>query len=227
MSKLIWSEEFDYEGEPDPKKWSHQLGYNKCNHEKQLYTDSIKNSRVEHGKLIIESLFDDEKYTSARLHTKGNGDWKYGRIEVSAKMPYGRGTWPAIWLMPTDSVYGGWPNSGEIDIMEHVGRKQGEIFCTNHCSDRLNCSTKLHIDDCSEKFHTYAIEWTEDKITGYVDEQVTHTYINKQEGYKSWPYDQKFHLIVNLAIGGTLGGFVDNSIFPQRMEIEHVRVYSL
>jgi len=145
---LVWSEEFNYSGVPDPQKWSYDLG-DACNlpcgcgwgnHESQFYTDRLENARVENGCLVIEARHEKtgtRDYSSARLVTKNKGDWKYGRIEVRAKLPSGTGIWPAIWMLPTDVTHGGWPRSGEIDIMENVGYLPDSIFGTVH-TERFN-----------------------------------------------------------------------------------------
>ena len=139
MSKLIWSDEFNYEGLPDSNHWTIEIqdpGW--VNDEKQYYVKDLSNCRVENGKLILESNYNpdsEKRYTSSRIKTQLKGDWMYGRIEVKAKLPGGRGTWPAIWAMPTQSKYGSWPNSGEIDIMEYVGYDPGWIHASIHCKD--------------------------------------------------------------------------------------------
>jgi beta-glucanase (GH16 family) len=186
--------------------------------------------------LIIEALKDSlggKAYTSARMVSKFKGDWRYARIEVSAKLPGGRGTWPAIWMLSTDWKYGGWPASGEIDIMEHVGFDPGLIHGTIH-TEAYNFvkgtqkEGKILIPDCTDQFHLYAIDWSENKVDFYVDDKRYHTVTrDPKEDFKGWPFDERFHLIMNIAVGGNWGGLkgVDDSIWPQRMEVEYVRVY--
>lgn len=240
--KLVWSDEFNEGTLPDPKKWSYRTG-DGCpvlcgygNNEWQWYTDArAKNARIEDGKLIIEAHKEDmgtKHYTSARLNSRYKGDWLYGRFEIRAKMPSGRGTWPAIWMMPTDMKYGKWPNSGEIDIMEHVGHKSDEVSGTVH-TENFNHIMGTHKGvhhpflGSEEKFHTYGINWTEEKIQFFVDDDMYFTFENSGKGAADYPFDKKFYMILNLAIGGNLGGQqgVDPNAFPTRMEVDFVRVY--
>lgn len=234
--QLVWSDEFNYEGLPDTERWGYDVGgHGWGNQELQYYTENRQeNARVENGKLIIEArkeTYQNNQYTSARLVTRNKGDWLYGRIEVKAKLPSGKGTWPAIWMLPTDWSYGGWPDSGEIDIMEHVGYDATTIFGTVH-TEAFNHSIgtqkggEITVNDCETAYHVYAIEWTEDKIDFYVDDSKYYSFSNLG-GYEKWPFDKRFHLILNIAVGGTWGGAqgVDPSVFPQKMYIDYVRVY--
>lgn len=233
-SRLIWSDEFNYTGTPDTTKWGYDLGGDGWgNNELQQYTRELRNARVENGNLIIEAHKDSARYTSARVVTKRKGDWLYGRIEVRAKLPKGRGTWPAIWMLSTDWKYGGWPESGEIDIMEHVGYDPGVIHATAH-SEAYNhvkgtqVENTVSIPDAQDAFHLYVLDWSKDKMDFYVDDKLFHTITrNPKDDFKGWPFDQKFHLLLNIAVGGNWGGKngVDESIWPQRMEIDYVRVY--
>ncbi|RPA70465.1 glycoside hydrolase family 16 protein [Cyclobacteriaceae bacterium YHN15] len=237
-SNLIWSDEFDYEGLPDPDKWVYDVGdHGWGNNELQYYTENnLANSRAENGILIIEAHQDSsytKAYTSARLLTRGKASWKYGYIEVKAKLPKGVGTWPAIWMLPEENTYGGWPKSGEIDIMEHVGYDQGTVHGTvhteafNHTKGTQKGKT-IPVPDCSEEFHVYAINWQEDKIDFYMDGEKYHTFQNTGGSWEEWPFDHPFHLILNIAVGGNWGGVqgVNPEIWPQRMEIDYVRVYT-
>jgi beta-glucanase (GH16 family) len=235
--KLVWSEEFDYKGQADPKKWSYSVGGNGWgNNELQYYTDGKpENSRVEDGKLIIETrkeTFGNNKYTSAKLITSGKGDWTYGRIEVRAKLPEGRGTWPAIWMVAAKDNRK-WPDDGEIDIMEHVGFDPGVIHGTVHTKAYYHSigtqkGGKTTLDDPFKTYHTYTIEWNEDKIDWFIDDRQYFTFLNDKTGNKeTWPFNDAFYLILNVAVGGNWGGQkgVDDSIWPQRMEVDYVRVY--
>ncbi len=239
--QLVWSDEFDYSGIPDSTKWNYDTGgHGWGNQELQYYEEKrIENSRVENGSLIIqarkESWKDGAQYTSARLVSCDKGDWLYGRFEIRAKLPSGRGTWPAIWMLPTRWIYGdgGWPDNGEIDIMEHVGYDQGNIHAsihTNLYNHKINTqkSGSIIMADVSTNFHDYIFEWYPDSMHFYVDETKYFTFNNECSGWPVWPFDNKFHLILNVAVGGTWGGAqgVDDSIFPQKMEIDYVRVYS-
>lgn len=236
--ELIWSDEFDYTGLPDDSKWNYDVGGDGWgNNELQYYTKNrTENARVENGHLIIQAhkeTYGGKSYTSARLITKTKGDWKYGRIEIKAKLPGGRGTWPAIWMLPTDWAYGGWPASGEIDIMESVGYDPGKIYGTVH-TEAYNHSlgtqrgSSIMIADAESNYHLYAIEWDENKIDFFVDDTKYFTFSN-QGDWTKWPFDKRFHLILNIAIGGDWGGIqgVDNNIFPVQMEVDYVRVYQL
>jgi beta-glucanase (GH16 family) len=242
FSKLAWSDEFNTPGAPDDSKWNYDLGDgcpNVCgwgNNEQEYYTNDPKNVRVENGNLVIEAHKESKggkPYTSTRIVSKLKGDWLYGRIEVRAKLPKGRGTWPAIWMLSTEWKYGGWPESGEIDIMEHVGYDPGVIHGTIH-SDKYNhvkktqLEGKVTIADAQDAFHIYAVNWTKDKIDFFVDDKLYHTVNrNPQDDFRGWPFDQKFHLIMNVAVGGNWGGAkgIDEAIWPQRMEVDYVRVY--
>jgi beta-glucanase (GH16 family) len=234
--KLVWSDEFNYTGSPDSTKWSYNVGGNGWgNGEKQMYiAHRLKNCRVENGKLIIEALKErvgDNAYTSARLVTQGKAEWTYGRIEVCAKIPAGRGSWPAIWLLRAAEPLK-WPDDGEIDIMEHVGYDPGNIHATVHCAryNHLNGNQKTaitHVPDCNTTFHVYAVEWNSNIITAFVDGKKYFTYTNENTGKDAWPFNQPFYLILNIAVGGSWGGIkgIDDAAFPQRMEVEYVRVY--
>ncbi len=237
----IWSDEFNYTGAPDSTKWSYDLG-DGCpkvcgwgNNELEYYTDRLKNVRVENGHLIIEAHkedFEKKPFTSSRLVSRNNGDWKYGRIEVRAKLPKGRGTWPAIWMLPTDWEYGGWPASGEIDIMEHVGYSPDSIYGTVHTEaynhlKGTHIGDQRYIPDSEDAFHIYAIEWTNEKIDFFIDQEKYFTFKNEKATFKEYPFDKSFYLILNIAVGGSWGGKygVDDSIFPVKMEVDYVRVY--
>jgi beta-glucanase (GH16 family) len=246
-SGLIWSDEFDQDGLPDPKNWVYDVG-NGCeghagcgwgNNEDQYYTEADSgNARVSDGRLIIKARKEkigNSEYSSARILTKGKLDQRYGRFEIRAKLPYGRGTWPAIWMLPSDRKRGeNWPRIGEIDIMEHVGYKQGWIFGTIHTEkyNHMRGTQKvdsIYIADAHENFYTYAIEWTKDRIDWYVDDKKYHS-VNRGDGsIAEWPFDKRFHLILNIAVGGNWGGKmgIDDRIWPQTMEIDYVRVYDL
>jgi len=239
---LVWSDEFEYNGTPDSTKWNYDLGDgcpNVCgwgNNEAEYYTKDLKNVRVENGMLIIEAHKDSlggKAYTSTRMVSKGKGDWLYGRIEVKAKLPKGKGTWPAIWMLSTDWKYGGWPESGEIDIMEHVGYDPGVVHGTIHTKAYNHIigtqkEGKLTVVDCMDAFHVYSIDWSENKMDFYIDDSVYHSVTrDPKDDFNGWPFDQRFHLILNQAVGGNWGGKegIDDSIWPQRMEIDYVRVY--
>ena len=233
--KLIWSDEFNYKGLPDSTKWNYDVGGDGYgNNEAQFYTKNrMENARVENGNLVIEAKkenWEKNKYTSARLLTKGKFSFQYGTVEVRAKLPKGRGTWPAIWMMSENMKE--WPDDGELDIMEHVGFNQGFVHASvhtkkyNHIINTQKTDT-LFVKDASEMFHVYKADWTPEKIDVYIDDQKFFTYENKEKTYESWPFDQPYFIILNLAVGGFWGGKegVDDSVFPQKYEIDYVRVY--
>lgn len=230
---VVWADEFNYQGEPNPEKWGYDIGGGGWgNNELQNYTNSRTNSFVEDGKLTIRAVKSNGSWTSARLVTKGKGDWLYGRIEVKAKLPEGVGTWPAIWMLPTDWEYGGWPASGEIDIMEHVGYDFGTIHGTIHTeaynhSIGTQLGKSVEVENVSTRFHVYAIDWNEDEIVWYVDGEAYYRIENPNKTYKEWPFDKRFHLLLNIAIGGNWGGAqgVDPNLDEATMEIDYVRVF--
>lgn len=241
---LIWSDEFEVEGLPDASKWIYDVGGNGWgNQEEQFYTDArTENARVESGVLIIEARQEGwpagrsptHEYTSARLLSKGNGDWTYGRFEIRAKIPAGRGTWPAIWMLSTGNSYGTWPRSGEIDIMEHVGFDMGTVHgslhsLANNWLTGTQPTDSTTIGDVDTAFHTYRIDWFPDSITFYIDDAVFFTATNPGTGFEAWPFDQPFHLILNLAVGGSWGGQqgIDPDIWPASLEVDYVRVYDI
>ncbi|MCA6078745.1 glycoside hydrolase family 16 protein [Fulvivirga sedimenti] len=241
QEKLVWSDEFETDGALDPNKWAYDLGTgcpNVCgwgNNEKQYYTNHPSNVRVGNGVLTIEAHHHPQspvKYTSARIVTRGKASWKYGRIEVRAKLPSGRGTWPAIWMMPDESTYGGWPRSGEIDIMEHVGFDPEQVHGTVHTqayNHKIGTQRgqQLKVDGSMDEFHTYGIRWTETVIEFFIDGEKYFEFKKQSDNPDEWPFDQPFHLIMNIAVGGGWGGQkgIDDSIWPRAMEVDYVRVY--
>jgi len=233
---LVWNDEFDVNGIPDDTKWSYDLGGNGWgNDELQYYTSDPINVRVKDGKLEIEAHYYKDaaiKYTSARLVTRQKGDWLYGKIDVKAKIPSGLGTWPAIWMLSTDWQYGGWPASGEIDIMEHVGYDQNKIHGSIHTQSYYHKigtqkSNQVIISTASTEFHVYSIDWDSTKIDFFVDNEKYFSFSNEHKTSAEWPFDKRFHLILNVAFGGAWGGAkgIDNSCLPAKMEIDYVRVY--
>ncbi len=237
--ELVWADEFDTDGVPDPERWAFNVGGGGWgNGELQYYMPKGSNASVENGVLTIEARKEKRgtcDYSSARMVTKGIADWLYCKIEVRAKLPSGKGTWPAIWMLPTDFAYGDWPASGEIDIMEHVGFDPDMIVQSIHTSrthggDASNHSTR--VPGVRDEFHTYGMEWLPDRIIFSIDGTVTYTYRKPEtaEGERAsdtWPFDQRMHLLLNLAFGGTWGGSmgIDESCLPARFEIDYVRVY--
>jgi beta-glucanase (GH16 family) len=236
---LVWSDEFNYNGLPDSTKWGYDVGGKGWgNHEKEYYTASrLENARVENGNLIIEARkekMDSSEYTSARLVTLGKMDWLYGRFEIRAKLPSGRGTWPAIWMLASKHTYGEnyWPENGEIDIMEHVGYNQGLIHASTHSlkyywQKGTQRTDTIFAKDVSDAFHNYILEWDPAEIKIYMDDSLYFTSVNDKTGWEAWPFDKPFYLIMNIAVGGDWGGQkgIDDAIWPQKMEVDYVRVY--
>ncbi len=250
--KLVWSDEFDKPGPPDPAKWNYETGFIR-NREAQYYTERPENARVENGMLVIEARKEQFKnpnydstadpgdwkrsrefaaYTSACLTTQERVNWTYGRMEVRAKLPSGRGVWPAIWMLGTNIPAVGWPDCGEIDLMEMVGFRPDMIYGHIHTEESIRTKkvydgTGIKVPGASDGFHVYAIEWDASHIDFFLDNHKYYTYHNPGKGESSWPFDQGQYLILNLAIGGNWGGQkgIDDTIFPQRFYIDYVRVY--
>lgn len=237
--RLVWQDEFNYTGLPDSTKWGYDTEGNEAgwgNREAQFYTRANpENAWVQDGKLRITALHKphgDKDYTSARIISKT--DWKYGRVEVRARIPDGRGTWSAIWMMPGGWTFhdGNWPDIGEIDIMEHVGHETGIIHASAHSKDYqwqkgTQKTAIIDVPDVTEDFHTYALEWNPEVMHIFLDDSLYFEYQNEGLGKSKWPYDKPFYLIMNIAVGGVWGnveGF-DTTAFPQTMEIDYVRVY--
>lgn len=227
---LVWHDEFDGSGLPNPANWGYEVGYLR-NNEMQYYTASrLENARVESGNLIIEARndsFEGHAVTSASLTTQGKAAFRYGRIEVRAKIPTGNGTWPAIWTLGTNIDQVGWPACGEIDIMENVGFMPATIYGTVHMSGGSH-GGNVDLTSPWSDFHRYAVEWYPDRIDFFVDDQKYFTHNNDGSGAAgNWPFDADQYLILNLAIGGDWGGQmgVDLTLFPHLYSIDYVRVY--
>lgn len=236
---LVWSDEFDG-NTLDLTKWTPQIGdgcnINLCgwgNNELEYYR--AENATVSDGTLKITARrenFGNRNYTSARLRTINKGDWTYGRFEGRMKLPTGQGMWPAFWMLPTDEAYGSWPQSGEMDIMELIGSKPEEVLGTIHYGNPWpNNSFKssyfaLNKGTFNDDFHTFAMEWEPGVIRWYVDDYLYSTRTTADVVPLRWPFDQRFHFLLNLAVGGNLPGNPNGStVFPQTMEVDYVRVY--
>lgn len=233
--QLVWSDEFDYEGLPDPDKWSYDTGYI-ANNEKQYYTEARpENARVEGGHLIIEARKENMEgfdYTSARLVTREKQTWVYGRFEIRARVPAGRGTWPAIWTLGENISEVGWPASGEIDIMEYVGYDPNMFHGNIHTAAynhmiKTNRGESVEVDRPWETFHVFAIEWFEDRIDFFLDGEKYFTFEKESDDDAVWPFDKPQYLLLNLAIGGNWGGRegIDDSLFPHQFLVDYVRIY--
>ena len=233
----LWADEFNIDGKPDSSRWGYDTGGSGWgNNELQYYTAG-ENVSIKNGLLSIEAKKeerDGKSYTSARMVSKNKGDFLYGRFEARAKIPKGRGLWPAIWMLPTDWAYGGWPRSGEIDIMEQVGFEPQKLHISvhteayNHVKGTQKTATTI-IPTATDDFHLYRVDWTPEDIKGYIDDQLIFSFANEHRTVAEWPFDKKFHWLLNIAVGGNWGGLqgVDDTIFPARMEVDYVRVYKL
>ena len=225
--KLVWQEEFKSD-KLDESVWNFELGAGGWgNNERQFYTKD--NHKLEGGNLIISAKKEGEKYTSTRITTKTKKEFKYGRIEARAKLPTGQGIWPAFWMLGSNISEVGWPKSGEIDILEYVGKEPHTVYNTLHTQDSHGNSVnskKTIFETIEQGFHVYAIDWTKEKIDFSVDDKVIYTFNPAEKNENTWPFDQPFFVIVNMAIGGNFGGpDVDDNIFPQEFVVDYVRVY--
>ena len=241
--KLIWSDEFDSDTKqlPNSTKWSYEVGGSGWgNNEKQYYLEkSLENSYLENGILHIVGLkkdYEGSQYTSAKLTTYQILELQYGRIEVMAKLPEGKGTWPAIWMLPVSIQDNSedWPLCGEIDIMEHVGKDPNMVHVSLHSKlyNHIKGTQVTHferLNDVFNTFHKYAIDWTDKYIKFYIDDKLFYESYKGQDGRVSenegWPFDKPYYLILNLAIGGNWGGEIDDTIMPCEMQVDYVRIY--
>ncbi len=235
--KLVWSDEFNYTGLPDAQKWGYDVGGNGWgNNELQYYTlADTNNAVVRKGILTITARKEpkeNRQYTSARLVTRGKAEWTYGRIEIRAKLPKGRGTWPAIWMLGSNIKEAGWPKCGEIDIMEHVGYDPDTLVGTIHTQSYNHVkgtqkSKKIFIKNPYTEFHVYAVDWTPEKMDFLLDGVTYLSIPNEHKTVNEWPFDKPEYLLLNVAVGGNWGGTkgVDESVFPTAMEVDYVRIY--
>ncbi len=244
--ELVWADEFDTDGLPDTGKWAYDIDRNKegwFNNERQYYSDRRReNARVENGSLIIEARADaaeiakfpdwgKQPYSSARLRTLGKASWTYGAVEVRAKLPCGRGTWPAIWMLADDKATP-WPDSGEIDIMEHVGFDPGNIHFSTHTKngnfiEHTEKTAAKKVPTACTEMHRYQLRWTPNLIVMGVDDERAFSFKRPSMKRADWPFDGPFHILLNIAVGGDWGGAkgIDPAALPARMEVDYVRVY--
>lgn len=272
--KLVWGDDFNYEGKPDPEKWTFETGnFQWPNKELQAYSDRSSNIFVKDGLMTIRSLKEkdgEREYTSAKVTTNGKACWKYGYFDIRAKFPKGAGSWPAIWMMPykkrrpvpegipirsdgrpdfrrfTEEDWkifpkppekDRWPNCGEIDLVEHLGRRPDSLLFSLHSArhnhqrqDTVPYTTVVDFEkDFLDDFHNYSMEWTPDYFEYFVDGvsycRYNRTDDREDQGYDAWPFDKPFFLILNTAVGGGLGGPVNDDDLPFEFEIEYVHVY--
>jgi len=225
-NNLIWSDEFDTNGAPDTSNWTYDLGAGGWgNQEEQTYTSDAANVIVEDGVLKITAINTGSSYTSARIKTQGLFDFTYGRIEARAKVPSSGGTWPAVWALGANFDTVGWPECGEIDVMEHAGNSINTIHGTLHYPGSSGGNADggtTTVDNATTEFHTYTVEWTPSEILFVVDNTVVyHTFVNDN----STPYNSDFFLIINLAMGGTFGGAIDSAFTQDTFEVDYIRVF--
>ncbi len=233
---LVWHDEFDDGTVLNANDWTHEVkGSGWVNNELQNYVNQKTPegnwvTRINGGKLNIRALKENGKIYSGRVYAKVSQGWQYGYIEASIKLPKGKGTWPAFWMMPVN--YTGWPDSGEIDIMEEVGGHAEYVSSSLHAnahvhSNGTQVTHEMRCPGAEDEFHTYSILWTHDNITTYVDGQQQLSYDNRGLGHDDWPYDAPFYVILNLAWGGSWGGMygIDEGALPATMEIDYVRVF--
>ncbi len=239
--ELVWRDEFDG-SQLDLTRWEPEIGRGPNNDgwgnlELQYYTSRPENIQVSQGTLKIiarRETYQSALYTSARLRTRNKGDWKYGRFEFRARLPQGKGIWPAFWMLPTDNVYGGWAASGEIDIMELVGHESHRVHGTLHYggawpnNESAGMSYALRQGKFADDFHVFALEWEDGEMRWYVDGvmYLRQTWWRTAGHPFPAPFDQRFHILVNLAVGGRWPGSPDaTTVFPQILEVDYVRVY--
>lgn len=246
FDNLVMSDEFSVDGAPDSNLWTYDIGDGSSegipgwgNNELQYYTDRPENVTVENGFLLItarEESFQGSSYTSARLKTEGLFEQAYGRFEARIKVPYGQGYWPAFWLLGNNCDVNPWPACGEIDIMEFVGDQPTKVFGSVHGpgysgGESISKDFVLENSRFDTEFHVFGIEWSPDYINYYVDDvlyqQITReTIADETDGQGEWVFDEPFYIILNVAIGGNLPGSPSSeTIFPQTMLVDYVRVY--
>ncbi|WP_164545769.1 glycoside hydrolase family 16 protein [Paenibacillus albus] len=239
--KLIWNE--DFEGpDIDLSRWDYDIGgHGWGNNERQYYTKEARNAYIKDSKLIIKAIqeeYEGSPYTSAKLVTRGKADWLYGRFEIRAKLPSGQGIWPAFWMLPTDpQLYGNWPSSGEIDMMEMVGKEPNRVHGTLHMGNPhiyKGGSFALAEGNFADHFHIFTLDWTPEQIRWYIDGELYHKssewYSRETEFAEPTPYpapfNQPFYLMLNLAVGGYWPGSPDEStVLPQMLEVDYIRIY--
>lgn len=232
-TNLVWEDDFNTDGAPDSTKWTYDLGTTDIfgnngwgNQEAQSYTDNAENVIVEEGSLKITAKKEGTNYSSARIKTQGLYDFTYGRVEVRAKLPGSEGTWPAIWMLGSNHPTVGWPLSGEMDIMEQRGDDKTRVLGTTHWyntagSNNASYGESTAIENPSTEFHLYTLEWTENTIKIYLDDIKYYELSNSVD----LPFNSDFYLILNLAMGGTLGGEIDSAFTEDTMEIDYIKVF--
>jgi len=233
----MWEDNFSSNGAPDASKWTLETGGGGWgNNELQYYTDGA-NANISGGNLNIvakREAFSGRDFTSSRMITRGKGDWLYGRFEVRAKLPKGKGTWPAIWMLYSTDTYGAWPASGEIDIMEHVGYDPNVVHASVHTSAYNHTrgtqkTARKTVAGATDDFHTYRVDWTPYAVRAFIDDVQYFEFVNENQGFTAWPFNHKLFMILNVAVGGNWGGAqgIDNNAFPATMSVDYVKVYKM
>lgn len=235
--RLVWNDEFDGRGLPDPAKWSYEEGFVR-NREFQYYTrERSANARREKGSLVLEARLDSLRHangvalcTSGSINTRGKASWKYGRFEIRAKLPGGIGAWPAIWMLGDNIPKVGWPRCGEIDIMEYVGHRKDQVHFTVHAQNEgrhVSKGVNVNFPTAETDFAVYVLEWERDALRFFVDGTFGLEFKRGDIAIAPWPFDKPHYLLLNLAIGGSWGAEkgIDAAIFPCRFEVDYVRVY--
>jgi len=245
---LVWSDEFNGAdgSSPDSSKWTYDLGGKGWgNSELECYTNRLQNAHIQGGNLVITALQESSpfacsdgstnNYTSARLKTQGLFSQAYGRFEARVKIPAGQGMWPAFWMLGNNITTAGWPASGEIDIMENIGKEPGTVHgslhgpgTTSRTSDATAPFSLPAGQNFADAFHLYAVEWEPGVVRFYVDSNLYATFTQSQwPAGGTWVFDHPFFLLLNVAVGGTWPGSPDNTtVFPQQMLVDYVRVYT-
>lgn len=232
--QLVFEEHFDGEGEPNPDIWNHQVGEKWANNESQCYVNDRTHSYIKDSKLHIVATYEDIPmcpYKSARLNTSEKKEFMYGKFVVRAKMPKGRGSWPAIWFLGTRKNQERWPRCGEIDLLEYAGNRMHMVSCAIHTeayNHKINTQVnkRTMLETASDEFHTYTLDWSEDTLIFYVDEQeVLRVQKKLGDTISEWPFDQPFYIIINLAVGGWYGGSIVSEDLPYHLEVDYIKVY--
>ena len=227
-TKLIWEDNFDGSGKVDSNKWQYEVRNQWYNNEKQATTDRLDNVKVENGVLKItakKESYGGKEYTSGRIRTFTKLDFTYGRVDIRAKMPSKGGTWPALWMLGSNYQSIDWPACGEADILEHTGNNINRVQATVHYSERYagNGDTAITNDysDVTTNFHIYSVVWTPQALTFYVDDKPYHVVGNSC----ALPFNWNFYIILNVAMGGDMGGEIASDFNFDTMEVDYVRVY--
>lgn len=232
---LAWGDEFDRPGRPDPVKWGYELGAKLRNNEASHYTRRPENVRVEGGNLVIEARRESHEgsdYTSASITTRETHPFIHGRLEIRAKLPGGRGLWPALWMLGWHNEKAWWPEVGEIDIVEHVGHEPKLLFFTIHTLERNHqkknpVQAMLPVENVSDDFHVYRLDWSPSEVVLFFDGREVLRHTKTGDSMAAWPFANPMYLIMNVAVGGDWGGMkgIDDDALPARMLVDYVRLY--